>query len=320
VTLIVAVGNRDQFIQVSDRRITTDFGPDPVEMNKAIVFLPGDARLLIGFSGLGYIGSFNTRQWVAQTLIDCTQPDYLFQGMLERLAQKATEEFLTNIEIQGLAPEKRRLAILFSGFIDTVVPSFPIQALVSNFHHMDGDFVETEWQPKFDVYHGMASEPDKEDLFMLATIGARLHVRPVDRTRLTYLARSHIKANAIRDKLVGMCIRVADDVRSRDSVGKQLTSIIIPRDINFPITSAYHSRETKPETYMPDLLVTRPRQMGFVQNIVAVPIDPDTLPLSVPMVPKNQPCPCKSGKKYKDCHGSKQLKNLLLTIAFTPDA
>jgi preprotein translocase subunit SecA len=42
-----------------------------------------------------------------------------------------------------------------------------------------------------------------------------------------------------------------------------------------------------------------PNEDGSVSQVT----DPDTVTAPVPKVGRNDPCPCGSGKKYKNCHG-----------------
>jgi preprotein translocase subunit SecA len=44
---------------------------------------------------------------------------------------------------------------------------------------------------------------------------------------------------------------------------------------------------------------TAPTETGEAQSTV----DQSTVAAAVPMVGRNDPCPCGSGKKYKHCHG-----------------
>jgi preprotein translocase subunit SecA len=44
---------------------------------------------------------------------------------------------------------------------------------------------------------------------------------------------------------------------------------------------------------------THPTEDGSVEQVA----DPTTIVAAVPKVGRNEPCPCGSGKKYKQCHG-----------------
>ena len=50
---------------------------------------------------------------------------------------------------------------------------------------------------------------------------------------------------------------------------------------------------------MANVTYTHPNEDGSVSQET----DPATLAGEVPKVGRNDPCPCGSGKKYKQCHG-----------------
>jgi hypothetical protein len=62
MTFILALGNREQFIQISDQRLSWDGKLVEDESNKAGILLCKDARHIFGFTGLAKYGNFNTRQ------------------------------------------------------------------------------------------------------------------------------------------------------------------------------------------------------------------------------------------------------------------
>ena len=72
MTFILTLGNGDQVIQLSDRRLTVDGTLHDDESNKAGVLISDDARLAFGFTGLARIGSFATQQWLAAALNEYT--------------------------------------------------------------------------------------------------------------------------------------------------------------------------------------------------------------------------------------------------------
>ena len=48
-----------------------------------------------------------------------------------------------------------------------------------------------------------------------------------------------------------------------------------------------------------NITYTHPNEDGSVSQVA----DPSTAGAAVPKVGRNEPCPCGSGKKYKQCHG-----------------
>src|SRR2546423_57294 len=96
MTLILALGNPHQVIQISDRRLTSNGRVSIQPENKTTFLHLQDARILCGFTGLARAGSFRTAQWVLDTLLGCVEPDDLAFKTLERFTDRATEEFQKN--------------------------------------------------------------------------------------------------------------------------------------------------------------------------------------------------------------------------------
>jgi len=63
MTLIIAMGNQQQVVLVSDRRLTRNGDPYEEESNKAFVFDCQNARFALAFSGFAEQSSFLTSFW-----------------------------------------------------------------------------------------------------------------------------------------------------------------------------------------------------------------------------------------------------------------
>lgn len=78
MTLILTLASRSTAIQASDRLLTLS-GPRLREYddvaNKSVVVLGGDYLVALGYAGLAYVGSLQTDQWIAQTLME--DPDVI---------------------------------------------------------------------------------------------------------------------------------------------------------------------------------------------------------------------------------------------------
>jgi preprotein translocase subunit SecA len=121
------------------------------------------------------------------------------------------------------------------------------------------------------------------------------------------LLKEQKPAGALVGKAVEVLRATADSPRSRAAIGKQCTSIVLPSDPSKAAEAEYHT-------------VTRTHRLHGVSHVearggdfgVSVVADPEIeyrnasgAPeiLAIPKVGRNQPCPCRSGKKYKRCHG-----------------
>ena len=75
MTLIIARASPTGALMVSDRRVTTSgilFDPDA---NKTILFADRNAVVAIGYTGMAYIGSLPTDQWLASALTGLNFPE-----------------------------------------------------------------------------------------------------------------------------------------------------------------------------------------------------------------------------------------------------
>jgi preprotein translocase subunit SecA len=85
-----------------------------------------------------------------------------------------------------------------------------------------------------------------------------------------------------------------------DSVKNDVTRTLMTVRLQSPeqVTQAAAELENRAES-ISNITYTAPTETGEVQQYV----DPQTVTADVPRVGRNEPCPCGSGKKYKQCHG-----------------
>jgi len=85
-----------------------------------------------------------------------------------------------------------------------------------------------------------------------------------------------------------------------DAVKNEVTKILMTVRIqsNEEAAQAADELEARAE-HMSNVTYSAPTETGEVQTTV----DETTVPGEVPRVGRNEPCPCGSGKKYKQCHG-----------------
>ena len=118
MTLILALGNSDQFVQLSDRRLSWNGSLIDDESSKAGYLSCPNARLAFGFTGLARLDSFRTRDWLLDALLECGPPDYDARGVLQRLCVRATETFRFHPVLRSSPRQHRRLSIIFSGYLN----------------------------------------------------------------------------------------------------------------------------------------------------------------------------------------------------------
>jgi preprotein translocase subunit SecA len=85
-----------------------------------------------------------------------------------------------------------------------------------------------------------------------------------------------------------------------DSVKNDVTKVLMNVRVqsNDEVELAAAEMESRAER-ITNVTYSAPTETGEVQTTV----DADTVAKSVPRVGRNEPCPCGSGKKYKQCHG-----------------
>jgi len=321
MTLIIAAGNTEQFIQVSDRRLTSNGILKEDESNKAIILTCGNARLSVGFTGLAKAGSFDTREWLLKTLNECAPPDYAADQIIKRFTEKATKEFSQNPNLKSLPSVHKRLSFMFTGYLYHHEPPIGALAIVSNFQNIDLNTVLSKSSDEFNYYFREESRPNDGKIALFFTIGTLPPVPKQDIQIIKELVEGKKPAQAIVDKLVDIIRKLSDHPSAGKTIGKQLNSITIPRDWTLAVESNYHSETVKMETYMPDQVMVVSNKLHMnVSNIRIEPVDPSsTPPMSGPKLKSKQPCWCGSRKKYKYCHGKKIDKNQTFRFEFKPD-
>ena len=89
MTLIVALGNRDQVIQVADRRLTAKGIVVDEESNKCGTIFFDDGRFNFGFTGIARALGLEVNRWILEALHDCGPPDYTAYNSLDRFCERA---------------------------------------------------------------------------------------------------------------------------------------------------------------------------------------------------------------------------------------
>jgi preprotein translocase subunit SecA len=85
-----------------------------------------------------------------------------------------------------------------------------------------------------------------------------------------------------------------------DAVKNEVTKILMTVRIqsNEEAAAAAADLENRAE-HISNVTYTAPTETGGVE----IKVDETTMPIQLPRVGRNEPCPCGSGKKYKHCHG-----------------
>ena len=197
---------------------------------------------------------------------------------------------------------------MFTGFINLDGEQKPGCAILSNYHNFKNNTRFAEAQDEFSIKYSSPKEGEKNPT-LVQRVGNWLPMKNNDIDKLRDFLVSNKPSKATVNKTIEVVREIAGRPQAQGTIGKQLTSIIIPKDLKLGCESSYSSDIVKTESYMPAMVYLLPDKHLTVDNISVRPVDKDTLPISVPKVGRNVPCPCGSGKKYKYCHGKKPKKN-----------
>lgn len=252
MTLIIAAGNPDQFVQVSDRRLTANGVVQDDESNKAIVLNCANARLSIGFTGLAKVGTFNTRDWILSTVNECGPPDYTAANILKRFTGKASKDFFEMKQLNALPRKHRRLSIMFTGYLYHHEPPLGALAVVSNFQNLDTSIENPDALDNFDCFFREERRPNNGKIALFYTLGTLPPIPKEDSRKVVDLVKERKPARAIVGKLVEIIQKLADNPKSKNVIGKQINSIVLPCNRELGAESGYHSETVKAESFMPD--------------------------------------------------------------------
>ena len=171
MTLIITAGNSEQFIQVSDRRVTINGAIQDDESNKAIVLNCANARLAVGFTGLARVGDFNTREWLVSTINECGPPDYTAQSILERVKEKATQAFQSIPVLRNLPKGQKRLSVMFSGYLYHHDPPLGGLAILTNFQNIDSSEISAGAWDQFECFYRQEPRPHDGEVALIYAVG-----------------------------------------------------------------------------------------------------------------------------------------------------
>jgi hypothetical protein len=303
MTLILTLGNADQVIQISDRRLSWNGNLVDDESSKAGLLRCPNARLAFGFTGLTRYGAFNTRAWLLETLAGSGPPDYWATNILDRLRLRATETFRAHPDLVNSPSTERRLSILFSGYLDQLQPPLLGYALLTNYQNYETGKDDLEAWDQFATYYWEEPRPLAVEITMVQRIGTWRAMKRGDEVELRNLLGARKPADAIVGKAVELIHKMAARPIAANAIGKQLSVLILSRDHPQQVESRYYTSVNQNISYMHDQVLLYPAGSFLSRDMSIRKVGGSEAPFIVPKVGRNDRCPCKSGKKYKNCHG-----------------
>ena len=306
MTLILALGNSDQVVMASDRRVSCAGQLVDDESNKAAMVITSDARFLVAFTGIAadYLitspgppppGRFRTSWWILEALSKAAPPDYLVLPTIERFAAEA-ESTIGRLRLPRAA---KGLYVGFTGYRY-------VDGLAEIFHRSVSNIVPGSEHPSFGFHvTETGGGPPVGKAFALA-YGRPGALAAKDIERLRELIEGHRPAKALVGKAVEVMRAAADHRHAENTVGKQLSTVVLPADPQLSAECLYHSDvNTNVVHGINTLDATGGPLHGMMTAEPSIRHgDRENGPISgVRKVERNVPCPCKSGLKYKRCHG-----------------
>jgi hypothetical protein len=299
MTLILCLGNQDQFIQISDRRLTSNGKIIDDESNKAGVVICEDARVGFGFTGLAKSGSFETNFWLTDSIINKNK-NFKIVELLIYLRDELNNAFQTFPSLSNLSQNERKLGIIFSGYLYNRFPPLAVCAIISNY------IGKAKESNRFEIIPFNEKRPLSYEFTFIQRIGTYEAMVSKDEEILRNFLKERKPAKAIVEEALKIFWEMANRPQARELIGSRLSSIVIPRDFNKPVKAGYHPDILKTEYYLPNCIMLLKNSHVAMQGITFKAIGPNKKPVAYQKWPKNKLCPCGSGKKYKYCHGKRK--------------
>ena len=238
-------------------------------------------------------------------MVDSGSPDHTIYKMLERFKDRASVDFKTLPLLKSLSGSVKRLSIIFSGYIDFHVPPLGACAIITNYQDCITGIDYLEAWDDFKSFYTKERRPLKEPFTYIQRIGMYPAMNKNDELSLRELLGEQKPKEAIMGKGVELIRLMADRLEAKGAIGKQINSICLSRDHNKAPEGSYHSDVVTHYNHLPSQVVSISDNESLAMMDPWLKVDePSGTPVMfVPKVSRNVPCPCKSGKKYKHCHG-----------------
>jgi hypothetical protein len=304
MTLLVTLANNDHVFLLSDRLLTVVSAHRSRQRSlstKTGFIWADNARMLYAYTGLAKTDKFETANWIQDSLLKAAASNGGIHQILSGFKDIAGSDFRSRPELNSLSKADRRLQIVFAGFLDDHRMMF---VDVSNCtHDSTGDFL-AEAKDTFTMYLSTQMEPGKEPFSFVGWDGYRQAVKPQDFSGLVKLLEDHKPPLAIIGKAVEVIREIADRPASNGMIGRDIVASRIEPTVSKPPTSSFWAGSTSPSLHIPGMVNLRSASPQGAIGGITITVTGKTL--VDPKTPRNSPCPCRSGKKYKYCHGQQR--------------
>lgn len=281
MTLLIALADERQAVLLADRRTSNGSVVLDDEYNKVTVLACEDARFAVAFTGLATIGTFNTSEWLTQTLSDICQTTLSIHSILPEF------EFRAGLAFAALAASDRRVTFLFCGFVHFGSAAEPRIYTVTNFEH--GSHAPDTFSTNSLGGTGQS---------IVVTAGMTSVLPDSKKQTLYKLLAADLPAAAIIRFAVKHLQNAARSAKSLNQIGEHCTAAALSCQINTPIITTYHTSKNSLRAFGPNIVIGN-HMTGFGTEVMAGSI------LAGPDIRKQDLCWCGSGFTFKHCHMKK---------------
>jgi hypothetical protein len=305
MTLVLSIGNADQVIQISDRRLSTSQKVITDDSNKATVLVCRNGRFAVGYTGIATYGAFRTQAWLIDSFMGCASPDYAIYELSERFEKKASYDFKHIPILKALPPSTKRLSIMLSGYLTHGSRPLIANIIVTNFQDFQSGQDYPEAKDEFWTIYELEQDDFKPDVTFIQRVGAWQSMTPEDEKILRNMLEQRKPQNALINRAVHLVRRMADRPAARNSIGKHLIVTIIPSDSKKSCSAIVKPINAANKAILADEIMLLGHEESIAIRDVQLSVTPsvDNIPAIMPKLGRNDPCWCMSGKKYKWCHG-----------------
>ena len=305
MTALLAIQNDDYSILLSDRRITCGKVPANDQYSKSGMLYCCDGRFAYGFTGLAEYKGFRTSRWLADTIIKAARPGCSHQQLFQNITKILNDEFYRLPELSRCTTNQKKLTVVFAGWFTDWCDIYGRLVAMSNFedyHPVPGQ------QRSVGEFREFVQTQQSDNYYSVFGFGNWSALTSKTTAEVTELVIKKKPREGIVNKAVFLLRKIADTPQARKTIGKNIDEIYIPHDPGAEVIGKYHTGEPTDEVWTPTLISVC-SEVTVVPELILRKIRDNNEhgPTDVPRVKMNAPCPCRSGRRYKDCHGKKGL-------------
>lgn len=221
MTLAISLGNADQIIQVSDRKLTNNGQQVKESHNKTGHAVCDDASFLISYAGLATYLEHNTSIWLLDALYDAAQKSHAYSKITHGLAEEATKYFHSSRTIRSLSSDQKRLTIMLSGYTSH---GHIVNSLISNFQDFTSFIDYPKAMKEFTVHNELSIIPAPDNPVLIQVIGQFNAFTNNDEVELRDMLEQRLPAESIGQKAISIIQDISNRPSSNNTVGKKINT------------------------------------------------------------------------------------------------